>query len=236
MDNQDDIEKFFNKETPPIERESLSRKIIEDNDEDQILAIQIGEALKDKKSTDDLRNRLSLIAVETKTNKIYYYRIWVAAAVISLLAVSSFVIFEFSRSSSEEILFDEYFRPYSGVVNTRGDASIPIQGYQDYTAHDYQRALQQFIDSDEPKGDTLKLLIANCYLGLDDTKNGILWLNRIGADASFSIQQSRDWYLALAFLLSGNIDESKLLLNHLIEAKSIYSKRALLLLKEPRYQ
>jgi tetratricopeptide (TPR) repeat protein len=237
MDEQENIERFFDKETSEQERSTIKQKIVEEQDVDANIFLEAGEAIGEEKELSNLRDRLKEIANEEKREpRQTFFPFYKVAASLAILAVVSIIVWMYVPFSTSEDVFDNYFKPYSGVVIVRGENPLPSRGLKHYQAKEFEKALNEFLKETHNKNNKLDLLIANCYLSLGDMENSIIWLNSIEPTESSLILQSRDWYLALALLKMNEIDESKKLLINLIESGSIYKDQASEILNESSYK
>lgn len=156
-----------------------------------------------------------------------------AAAASVILALTYFVGVHFKPESNEE-LFLSYFEPYDGVVVTRGEEDLFEQGLREYADQNYQAALETFAKTsiDSINSDLLNLLKGNCYLQLGNVELGLQSLALISDEKTNLSTTAGNWYQALAYLRNDEIDKSRILLNELINSKSIYSFKAKKLLEE----
>ncbi|MGB3467286.1 MAG: hypothetical protein WBA74_18530 [Cyclobacteriaceae bacterium] len=159
-------------------------------------------------------------------------RYFVAASIV--LVIGFFIFTNYSQDPADD-LYASYYRPYDGVVITRSDGDQSVDGLAAYYSQAYERALEKFINSEETSVITEEqrlLLIANCYLNLDQPDKSIQALKSISAGNNELIKDSRDWYLAMSYLKSEDIEQARSTLIALKDRQSVYSAKAGTLLEE----
>jgi tetratricopeptide (TPR) repeat protein len=156
----------------------------------------------------------------------------VAACVVGLLIISSIFLFR-STPPDTLALFDSNFRPYPNVLypTLRGetsDGSISKKAFTAYDEGDYQKAAEYLSEwqqgSTEINNDLVLLYLGNCYLAVNDLAAAKKTLEQIGEGSDVADQ--RNWYLALAYLKSGESERAENELEKLMNHPNNYSDKA----------
>ncbi|MEL7002284.1 MAG: hypothetical protein AAFN93_06060 [Bacteroidota bacterium] len=237
MNEENDIEKYFNKETTSDQKDVLKKKILEEKDPDKALLLEVGNTIKEKSEVEDLEQRLAMIAKSKRAeNKSSYKGITRIAAAISFLVVCSLGLYYFFGQQSSEEVFNRYYKPYDGVVVKRGHNHIPMKALEYYEASEYEKALDEFkISQSDSSSQVVYLLIASCYLSLGDAEEALKSLESLADTVPQAIEESRNWYTSLALLKLEKYSEAKVLLKNIEGSDSPYKKQASLLLKEEMF-
>lgn len=189
--------------------------------------------LRSKRKVEMLADFRSISEEEsTKTIPVWRYFLYAAAAVIIIIGL--FSIFNISPSGTSEI-YAAYYKPYDGVVNTRGTDSEVFKGITLYQQGNYQQALNLILQSEEIPEITdgqKNLLIANCLLNLDQAGKSIEYLNQISKDENQLITENTKWYLAMSYLALDNLKAAREQLENLSNSQSAYAKKSSQLLEE----
>ncbi|MEL6561803.1 MAG: hypothetical protein AAFQ94_26695 [Bacteroidota bacterium] len=155
-----------------------------------------------------------------------------AAAVLILIAV--FSIFKFSENESLAI-YESYYRPYDGLVVTRSNELNDNAGLLGYQRGEYSTALEYLLATPEIKGVSQgerKLLIANCYLNIDQPYKSLEILESIDSDEKPIIKANISWYRAMSYLKMKQLSEAKAIFEMLAAGNSAYVNKASDILKE----
>ena len=158
------------------------------------------------------------------------------AAVVILLAVSAVVLFQLGQPSDPKSLFVAYFEPHENqfVSAKRGDdnATDPmIEAFQAYDNQDWETAINKFEEILAQKEDLMVLLyLGSAQLAQNDSKAAIINLQRFLETSKDSLSDAK-WYLAMALLSEGRVEEARASLQELIadlqygeDAKTILDK------------
>lgn len=229
MDNKNDIERYFDQSIGSQEKEQIKKSLAEDSD--KLLEIEVGEAIAESLASEEFKNRLQIIRETNGRDRfVWIYRI---AAAVTLLAVTSIVVWRISFQKTPESLYDEYFTPYDGFVQARGDEDSISEGIELYNQGKYEEAITFYNKnlniSENPQ---VTLLVANCHLMLNDQNSSIELLKQIENHPDPLIQGNANWYLALAYLKNEDILNAKKSLAEIIQSNQPYKKNARKLLEE----
>jgi tetratricopeptide (TPR) repeat protein len=161
--------------------------------------------------------------------KSFYF---VAASIVGLLIIGA--IFLFRPAPPDTLaLFDSNFRPYPNILfpTMRGETSdgkISKQAFTAYDRGDYQKAAEYLnewlMSSTEANNDLVLLYLGNCYLAVNDLAAAKKNLEQIGEGSVVADQ--RNWYLALAYLKSGEAGRAENVLDKLLDHPNTYSDKA----------
>ena len=164
--------------------------------------------------SDAVHRRIKRLAGKQRNWKMYY-----RVAAVLFIAVSV-LFYLFSQKPQHEILFAKYFTPYPNTIPiTRGEsAEITLKrGLAEYEFENYDQAVMMLEDviKSEPAN-----AAAHFYLGIS-----LFCLNRSDqAIRNFQALLQMDnnefsgqaqWYLGLAHLRKGELDQAKLILQNL---------------------
>ncbi len=139
--------------------------------------------------------------------RFYYY----AAAASVVVIIGVFSILNLNSSSSSE-LYTAYYAPYDGIVNTRSDGALSSVGLSLYEQRNYEEALEIILQSHKIKDVTdgqRKLLIANCYLNLEQPGKSLEFLKQIAETESQLIKDNAKWYQVMSYLQLENKELAK---------------------------
>lgn len=165
---------------------------------------------------------------------------WLAAAVVSLLIVSSVFLFQSSEPDTLA-LYNSYYQPYPNLFYpaVRGDSdtdtiSISKKALRAYNQGDYKTAANYFREAltnrDEIGNEYGLLYLGNCLLALDSLSAAKNILQQIN-EQSPVVDQAK-WYLALAHLKSKELEEAGKVLGELTDHANSYRDKAIKILQE----
>lgn len=178
--------------------------------------------------------------IEKNLNKpkpLHFIRHWhyyAAAACVTLLIIAG-LIFPLKDASPEK-LYADYFKPYPNVFEpaVRG-ADVFNQRKEAFLAYenaDYKRAVQLFTLLQKENSDPgILLLLGNANLMLGNTSGAQQNFNDLITQYDDLDLQAK-WFLSLAYLKSGEIDQARKLLEELGNTEISYSEKAKELLQK----
>lgn len=151
------------------------------------------------------------------------------AAAVLFLAVASVSWWVLAPSKSERI-FNDSFSPYLNAqdiswmgTNTENQLESALAAYNN---QDYEPALTLFSAIEEPADPKrVYLYLGNCHLGLGHGADAAPYFTLAAGPGQPDYGQEAQWYLALAQLRAGNIDECKTTL-YQVDPKSAYAADA----------
>ncbi|WP_114748200.1 tetratricopeptide repeat protein [Pleomorphovibrio marinus] len=142
----------------------------------------------------------------------------IAASVIILLGVMLW-IHVFSETQGQKV-FHAYFEQDPGVPTTMSstDTYAFDRGMVDFKIGNYTSAItlwQPLINKDSPS-DTLNYFMGMAHLGLGESSEAILFLERVESLEDSKFQRDAIWYLALAHIKHGDFSSAK---RYLVDAE-----------------
>jgi hypothetical protein len=156
--------------------------------------------------------------LEKKTG-IFTLKTWlIAASVIIVLGIGALI---FNTYSSEEPakLYAAYFEPYRNIIRPveRGeeDGSIEAKAFQAYENAEFYKAvnlfnsLESFEDEDNDYIDFYKGISFMALGKSNEAKEILLPIATEVEKGDYDLSQKANWYLALAYLSSGEIEKAK---------------------------
>lgn len=186
------------------------------------------------KKTDSWEFRKNLIKIGEnlkikERKKLIFWKIAVSIALV--VGLSAYIWLHYSVDNNQ--LFDNYYKVYPVEDLVRGTMINKLDTtLLKYKNGEFIEAIPELNDhiKNEPHNSILKLYLGSCFLQTDQEKKAI------GVLQGISIQnkeyETAQWYLALSFLKIGNIEETKIVLNEIVQLNGIHKKNAQSLLKE----
>jgi tetratricopeptide (TPR) repeat protein len=154
---------------------------------------------------------------------------WSIAAGISILIVGSVLLL--ISGNKNERLFREYFEVYPviGENITRSNEDVQA-GFRYYQQGQYGLAISEFemLDQEDP---FIQYYLGNAYLAIGNSDKAIDSFKSITGE-DFDLVVQTKWYLSLAYLLQGDLDQAKALLREISEGNTSYSPKASKLLDD----
>ncbi len=142
----------------------------------------------------------------------------VAASIIVLLGIGS-LFYNSYNSHKPEKIFAAYFEPYRNIVHPvergAGDGSIESKAFQAYENGKFYKAINLFNSIDyleEDDSHNIDFYKGISLLAINKNKEAIDILLPIATDiekGSYDLSQKANWYLALAYLNSKEIDKAR---------------------------
>jgi len=156
-----------------------------------------------------------------------------AAAASVVLIIGVFALINIGPDESD--VYAMYYNPYDGVISTRDDSTRSFEGVTAYNQGRYQKALDLLLTAKQVKGISKGqqlLLIANCYLALDQPDKSIEYLDQVEQTESTLVKDNKVWYEAMSYLKTGDLRKSRELLEQLKDSNSAYASKAEKVLNE----
>lgn len=172
----------------------------------------------------------------TSTN----HRWWLILITIVALLLA-YLLWQTQRKPSAERIYATYFQPYDNViistVRQGQNSTIPpqvIEAFQSYEAGNYSAALTAFNQlNEEQQTLNYQFYKALTLMALDDTTTAIPIFENLIKDTDTQFREHVQWYLALAYLQEGNIEQTTNTLNVLLNSNPvIFKDKALELLQD----
>lgn len=176
-------------------------------------------------------------ASETKLRRLPRWRNWAAAAAAVALLITAGMIYSNQGPASAADLFAQAYAPYeSPFAGTRsgGDEGKPFaDGMSAYQDGNYELALQHFntVLAASPTASIAHLHAGMSNLQLEKTSAAIKHLSTVRLNAPV-LYGSASWYLALAYLKAGEVNDCKEILHQILPAEKEQYPKAQELLKQ----
>lgn len=240
------IEKHFEGELNEQERQEFDRKLEADPAFHSLYhqeKVLIDGIIASGKKT--MRRRLqqleqSLPEVKHERGKIRRLNsiLWAAASFLVLFTIGALSYYYIFSSSSSEKLYAEYYEPYPNVYSVIQRSDDPVnldeldKAFLAYEKSNYEEAVELF-KLVTAKHDTplISFYLANSYLAAEMFDEAIETYKKLLTEAE-SFEHQVQWYISLAYLKKGDLEETKKHLMKLTHVENTYKKRALALLKE----
>ncbi len=173
---------------------------------------------------------------ETKVVAMRRFRIWAAAASVLLVAVTAIWLFT-GRQLNQDQLFTAYYQPYQNVESptTRGETNQDVRknAYMAYDQERFEEAVNLFgsipAEESQPVDDFYEAL---SYLSLDQGTEAAALLVEFIDNGDDIMKERASWYLALAHLNQGKIDQCKEVLRIIVEEQTYNHPKASSLLEQ----
>jgi tetratricopeptide (TPR) repeat protein len=191
---------------------------------------------RDVKDEPEVIRRIQIQSGRAKKNILFSsfsYKYSIAAVVLVLVAVGSYLLFQ---PPSAEKLFRENFEPYPNILamksEVKNDLSTALLYYE---LKDWDSAILLFqnVLKNEQTNSGAMFYLGNAYLAKGDSDKAIYWLRKT-YDVESGLSDQINWYLALAYLQNKDTKTARSHLENLTEKENFYSEKARKLLKKLR--
>jgi hypothetical protein len=153
---------------------------------------------------------------EKSKENVSFYKWLVAASIALLLGFGAWFVKDHYFPSNEN-LYAQNFEPYRNIVQpiVRGEnpKTIEYSAFVAYENKNYHKAINLFNSVADPNKPYIQFYKAMCFLSLNKTDDAIQLLLPVATsnnknDSSKDFSEMANWYLALAYLKSGNTDKA----------------------------
>ena len=154
-----------------------------------------------------------------------------AASVVVILGVGGGLWYAIYSNQHAQDLYASYYQPFPAEDTTRGDDAKDLNKVMSYYTHKIYDSVVYTIDK-YPKlkeHQLLQVYLGNSYLNLDKEDKALATFKAINKGKYAEISE---WYLALTYLKSNKIKDTKAVLNDIIAFDGLYRERAEQLLAE----
>ncbi len=220
MNNIDLIDKYFANSLTPKEQNSFNDLL--QNNEEFKKEFQFHKDLKkviDINRSEELKQDLQQFEKEyqEKSTTKFLFNKWLIAASITLLIGFGLWFVKDTYFPSNEQLYTRNFEPYRNIVQpvVRGESpkTIEYSAFVAYENKDYHKAINLFNSVPNPNKPHIQFYKAMCLLSLDNTDDAIQSLLPVAVNentdsSSKNFTEMANWYLALAYLKSGNTEKA----------------------------
>ena len=164
--------------------------------------------------SDSVHRRTTQLTDKQRNWKIYYR---VAAVLFIAFSVSLYLL---NQKPQHEILFATYFKPYPNIIPiTRGEsAEIMLKrGLAEYEFENYEQAVMILEDviKSEPANAAAHFYLGVSLLCLNRSDQAIRNFQAVLQMDNNEFSGQAQWYLGLAHLRKGELDQAKLILQNL---------------------
>lgn len=215
MNNIDLIDRYFGNSLSPKEQllfndllqnnEDFKNEFVFQKDLKKVIALNQRENLKStlQQFEDNAIKNTKILFLSKK---------WLIAASLALLIGLGFWFVKNTYFISSEKLFTQNFEPYRNIIQpiVRGESSntIEYRAFLAYENNDYHKAINLFNSVNNQDATYVSFYKAMCYLSLDKTTEAINLLEPIILSSNLvemdkQLSEKADWYLALAYLKTG---------------------------------
>ncbi|MBL7827265.1 MAG: hypothetical protein JNJ57_11580 [Saprospiraceae bacterium] len=209
------IKNFLHKRMTPAEEQAFNARVDTDTEfrSEVDFYTNMFATLRDQE-----RDRLKKMLEEVeqanfpKQSKRPTWGKWLAI-LLGLAVLAWFLFWRNTKATNEERFFVEYFKPYENTVQviTRSPQTNVEQAWQYYDQGKYALAAAQFsqMKATDKNADS-EFFEAMALMAAGNTERAIPLFERMESDSlSHKYQQPARWYLALAFLRTGKLNDFK---------------------------
>ena len=169
---------------------------------------------------------------KTSTSTGIFSSYWkVAATIIVLLGIGSFMWYSSTTRNKTQDLYGAYYEPFPVEDMVRGDSITGVQHIMKYyTSGSYDSvvvALEKYPDLE--KQQELQLYLGNSYLNTDQEKKAIAQFKEVENKGTY--YEAAQWYLSLTYLKLNKPKKATALLKEIIAYNGAYQDKAMRLLK-----
>lgn len=211
------VERYHNKTMSQEEQQAFEQRLQNDaqfkilvNDIESFLFGIEQQALKEK--LDEFHKELPMQpeteATDSKARSLHWRKI--AAAVVVIIASASFWFF---NGSSNDRLYDNYFKPDPGLPTTMSssDNFAFYDAMVNYKQKDYKKAIRKWevLSAKAPQNDTINYFLGSAYLADDMEDTSITYLEKVIASENSAFKNEAYYYLGLAYLKKEDLVSAK---------------------------
>ncbi|MCI0495005.1 tetratricopeptide repeat protein [candidate division KSB1 bacterium] len=176
-----------------------------------------------------LRERIHQHVQESRVKQ-RHWRIYYRVAAVLLIGLSM-LLYIFTQKPQHEILFNKYFKPYPNIISiTRGENSeVRLkQGLVEYEFENYQEAIQIFeqITRSEPQNVTAQFYLGIAHLCLNQPDPAFAQFQSVIAIGENPFVEPAQWYLGLAALKKGNLNQANTIFDNLRTESRNYKQQS----------
>lgn len=224
MDNDALINGYFEGSLSAAQKEDLDRLL--KTDPEFIADFEFQRELKESLKKDErqqIKNMLSEVKVDKKKSesKVITLRPWlVAASAVFLVGISAWLFFFNDSGFDTNQLYDSNFVPYYNVVHPieRGQQleDLKTKAFAAYEDEDYGHSLELFKELQQKQTDSyIEFYKAIILMQLNKPQEAIPLLESYIASGG-ELKDRATWYLALAHLKLEDVNQSKLILERVV--------------------
>ncbi len=207
---------------------SLPDKLKEHTDEClecKMNILELCDTLKEIEKNENTSNHK-----EKSGNRKLFYSI--AATIIFLLSIGAILYFMNVAKPGVQQLFADYYKPYPNVITVKGSNDKLLSAgmyYYDIAKYDSAIMFYDKILEDSAQNSEVLFYKGICLLATDKPDEATGIFNEITQDNKSLFKDQAKWYLALAYLKTGNSVKAKEVLSNISKGSSNYEKAKKLL-------
>lgn len=141
------------------------------------------------------------------------YPNWWAIAAAIALAIAAVVWVFFPQQTSHQNLFAQYYQEDPGLITAMSSESQYDfdRAMVDYKSGNYREAIRRWegLSGQKPDNDTLSYFLGSAHLALAETDLAINYFEKVRSMPTGRFTDDNFWYLALAYLKEGRLEEAK---------------------------
>jgi hypothetical protein len=232
---EDLINKYFEKSLTTKELEDFHQKLNLDAEFKTEFEFQksVQSAIKSKERA-EIKNLIAGFEKPQKRNFWWKY----AVAAIVVIVGGGVILQHFLTKNSSSELYLSYYQTYPNVIapNVRGESedNLKTKAFAAYDAGDFQTASQLFGELKTQINEDYAVFyegVSNLEINKPD-KTIALFENKKFRGSTNSLEDYRQWYLALAYLKTGNNENAKKILSEISKTKNPQKTKAVEILSK----
>ena len=227
------VERYHDHNMPQSEREAFEERLQNDTEfktlVDDIQSFLFGieqQVLKEK--LDGFHDEIPSTETQKKASKVRQFQFMkIAAAAVIVIAIGSFW---FLSGSSNDRLYDDFFKPDPGLATTMSSSDNYdfYDAMVNYKQGDYKKAIDKWevLHQKNPENDTLNYFLGVANLAEKNTDKAILFLKETAMQKESVFSDDANYYLGLAHIKIKDFEAAKrdLKRSSLEEARVVLSK------------
>jgi tetratricopeptide (TPR) repeat protein len=228
------IIRYRNGDLTSAQREDFEERLKTDRELEEAYRLHCNvDAALQMDDDNRFRDMLDDIHVELERKRQVPRWIWYAAAtVIICVAVALALVLIKGKPATVDKLFAFYYTPYESPGDIRSAAGTEesplVFGLELYEEHDYEGALTQLqeVIRTDPASNEAQFYAGATLMELDRFAEAIPFFRKVINNHDVLFSDQARWYLALACLKTGDVDQAKRLFTELKETSRYYRDNA----------
>lgn len=237
MEKLEKIIKYLDGEVIGEEKQLLEKEIASSKDlTDTVYLIKEIDTIIQDTELVQFVNTMDEIQTNEKNRTSFFYingnnrfigkKFLLAASVILFIVILS-VLYFISTPASNENLYSQFYNKYDACYVTRSGSSSTdelIVAIQLYDKKQYQDAISQFneIIKKDNKNSAAHFFIGVSYMETKEFDKAIKSLNIVLAQKDTAFLEHAEWYLALCYLKTNQIQQAKNIIDQIKSSDSYY--------------
>ena len=219
MRNIDIIDKYFSNSLSPKEESEFDDLLHNDEEfKSEVAFVEDVQKVIYKNQRNDLKKVLQNFEQDKPAIKLFNIsKKWLVAASILIIVSLGSIFVKNSFYPSPEKLYVQHYEPYRNIVLPveRGvnSNSIEHSAFVAYENGNYHKAINLFNSAPSNNERYILFYKSMCYMSLNKTDDAISLLKAItasdnGINSEINFNELANWYLALAYLNTGQVGEA----------------------------